>query len=390
MSQEEERGSELVPGVAYRDLVEAAMRHRTERSFHNSDFYRAHGAALESLLLTPRLETPATPPEPFGLRVLHWNIEKGKELGGVIRQLREDSWMQRADLILLNEVDCGTARGGNGDQARLLSEALGMHHVWLPTFIECTKGVGSDLSAPGENRLGLHGLAVLSRWPILSARAAVLPPCHDYFEFHEKRVGGRRGLYTLIEAGGCRVVVATTHLEVRNTPRCRARQFDAFLRGLEAALTAWGTRRTPVILGGDWNTNSFRRGSFGAAAAEFLRLVTTPAAVLDRELAQPIAREPLFALLSEAGFELASCNEATPTAEQVLGTVEDLSLLPAPLARGINRAFRLSGRVLRMRLDWIAVRGLEACDRPVTISATGPNGRPVSDHAAIGVDLRSR
>jgi endonuclease/exonuclease/phosphatase family metal-dependent hydrolase len=447
--------SELVPGVAYRELVGAVMRHRTEESFRNSAFFHAHGAALVRLLLAPRVDAPAEEEDGKGpgiaadrvdrvdrvdpgsvalpgaasLRVLQWNIEKGRELEGIIRRLREDPWMCRADLLLLNEVDRGTARGGNVDQARCLAAALGMHHAWLPTYIECTKGTGADLYAEGENTLGLHGLAILSRWPVTAARAVTLPSCHDYFDFHEKRFGGRRGLYTLITAGDRRLVAATTHLEVRRTPCCRARQFAAFLRGLDESLGAWakdglldggasgelsneerGTRVVkrglrngeskaaagiaasciPVILGGDWNTNTFRRGSLSRSVLEFLRLVTTPAETLAAQLVAPFSREPLFALLAAEGFAVAPCNEAVPTVAQDLGSVEDLPALPASMARGVLRAFGLSGRVLRMRLDWIAVRGLQARGRPVTLSATGQDGRALSDHAAIGIDLIER
>ena len=498
--------SQLVPGVTYRDLVDAAMRHRTEASFRRSDFFRTHGAALERLLLTPRVETPtddgngegsgnvgdpagrtdrvdrgdrvdrtalvdqAGPaprrnrsdgaagvepgdeslPGAASLRVLQWNIEKGRELEGIIRRLHDDPWMCRAGLLLLNEVDRGTARGGNDDQARRLAAALGMHHAWLPTYIECTKGTGVDLAAEGENTLGLHGLAILSRWPIMAARAVTLPPCHDYFNFHEKRWGGRRGLYTLIAAGDRPFVAATTHLEVRRTPRCRALQFAAFLRGLDESLGVWtreglldrglsgrlrneergerneergkrkeerGTRKeergerneeegvsdeeskvaagvaasgVPVILGGDWNTNTFRRGTLARSAVEFLRLVTTPAETLAAQLVAPFSREPLFDLLAAEGFAVAPCNGAVPTVAQDLGSIEDLAAIPASLARGVDRAFGLSGRVLRMRLDWIAIRDLQVCGRPVTLSAIGSDGRALSDHAAIGIDTAGR
>jgi endonuclease/exonuclease/phosphatase family metal-dependent hydrolase len=455
---------ELVPGVAYRELVEAVMPHRTEESFRNSAFFHAHGAELDRLLLTPRVEASgdigdgkgagivaaqvarvdgvdrvggvrgvdrcdradradpdnAASPGAVSIRVLQWNIEKGRELEGIIRRLREDPWMCRADLLLLNEVDCGTARGGNADQARRLATALEMHHAWLPTYIECTKGTGADLAAEGENTLGLHGLAILSRGPITAARAVTLPSCHDYFDFHEKRFGGRRGLYALITAGDRRFVAATTHLEVRRTPRCRARQFAAFLRGLDESLGTWArdgllgaeaSRNSMseeseveagivppcipavppvgVILGGDWNTNTFRRGTLASSVVEFLRLVTTPSETLAAQLAAPFSREPLFALLTAEGFTVEPCNEAVPTVAQDLGSVEDLAALPASTARFVDRAFGLSGRVLRMRLDWIAVRGLQARGRPVTLPAAGPDGRALSDHAAIGIDLEA-
>jgi endonuclease/exonuclease/phosphatase family metal-dependent hydrolase len=449
MNNGEPKVSQLTPGLTYRELVDAAMRHRTEASFRDSAFFRTHGAALEQLLLTPRVEASddmgdgkgtgiladqvggaagiaadqvggaagivaeqvggaaradrrgVALPGAVSLRVLQWNIERGRELEGIIRRLREDPWMCRADLLLLNEVDCGTARGGNDDQARRLAAALGMHHAWLPTYIECTKGTGVELDAEGENSLGLHGLAILSRWPITAARAVALPSCHDYFDFHEKRFGGRRGLYTLIMAGDRRLVAATTHLEVRRTPRCRARQLAAFLRGLDESMEEWarggllggGASHIPavppvgVILGGDWNTNTFRRGTIARSVMEFLRLVTTPAETLAAQLVAPFSREPLFALLAAEGFAVEPCNEAVPTVSQDLGSVEDLAALPASLARGIDRVFGLSGRMLRMRLDWIAARGLQARGRPVTLSAAGPDGRALSDHAAIGIDL---
>ena len=83
-----------------------------------------------------------------------------------------------------------------------LAAALGCHSVFLPSFIECTKGVGEDLLTPGENERGLHGLAVLTRLPVLDARMQALPSCFDYFDFHEKRFGFRQGLYVLLEWRG--------------------------------------------------------------------------------------------------------------------------------------------------------------------------------------------
>jgi hypothetical protein len=257
-------------------------------------------------------------------------------------------------------------------------------------------------------------------------------------------------LYTLIAAGDRPFVAATTHLEVRRTPRCRALQFAAFLRGLDESLGVWtreglldrglsgrlrneergerneergkrkeerGTRKeergerneeegvsdeeskvaagvaasgVPVILGGDWNTNTFRRGTLARSAVEFLRLVTTPAETLAAQLVAPFSREPLFDLLAAEGFAVAPCNGAVPTVAQDLGSIEDLAAIPASLARGVDRAFGLSGRVLRMRLDWIAIRDLQVCGRPVTLSAIGSDGRALSDHAAIGIDTAGR
>jgi endonuclease/exonuclease/phosphatase family metal-dependent hydrolase len=380
---------ELIPGVPYPRFVEEALRHRRESSFRSCAFYRENREALQRLLTSPRVEHsgPGTPLPADPLRVIHWNIEKGKGFGGIRHHLLNHPYLRGAGLWCLNEVDSGTARSGNIDQAAELARAIGCDSVYLPSFIECTRGTGTDLArAEGENRLGLHGLAILSRAPVIDARAVLLPPCHDYFDFHEKRFGYRQGLYARLDWGDG-LIAATTHLEVRNTPQCRARQFAAFLQGLEQAREVWG-RNLPIVITGDWNTNTFRRGSLGRSLAGFLRIVATPRSRLEEQLIAPFAREPLFALLRRAGFEVEPYNEKRVTARQGLAGLEDLGTIPPSVARVILHLFRLHGRSLGMRVDWIAARGLAACSAPRTLDGLLHQGEPVSDHDPIGVDLR--
>ncbi len=385
-------GNELVPGITYQDFVQEALLHRTEAEFRASPFFQTVGAPLAALLSTPRIEEAAVAGNPEGevqsdvLRVVHWNIEKGKGLRGLIHFLTTDPFLRAAHIYTLNEADSGTARSGNVDVVRALAHALGCHSVYLPSYIECTKGLDDDLLAPGENALGLHGLAVLSRLPIREARMAPLPHCHDYFRSPEKRFGLRQGLYLRLEWQGRPLIVATTHLEVRRTPACRARQFRIFLQGLEAARDVWG-RDHPVVLTGDWNTNTFQRGSVHDSLFEFLRIVFTGKGRLADQLLHPRSREPLFALLDAAGYEVDPFNDATPTASQDLGTVEDLRLLPRWLGKALLKTFGLPGRVLQMRLDWIAARGLKVAGSPRTLAGFRWEHRRVSDHAVIGADL---
>ncbi|MCA9727723.1 MAG: hypothetical protein KC729_08565, partial [Candidatus Eisenbacteria bacterium] len=235
----DELTAEVAPGIAYRAFVEAASSCRTEAEFRASRFFRENGEALESVLSKPQIEAhPATRPsgrDDDRLRVVHWNIEKGKELPLIIRRLTTDPVLRAADLYCLNEVDVGMARsGGNAHVARVLAEALGCHSVFVPSYLECTKGPGAEAEAPGENRRGWHGLAILSRIPIESARVVALPHCFDYFDFFEKRFGRRQGLVARIRWQGAPLEVVTTHLEVRNTPACRARQMEALLQGIGA------------------------------------------------------------------------------------------------------------------------------------------------------------
>lgn len=389
--------AELIPGLSYAEFVAATQAHQQEASFRASPFFARWGTALQTLRTTPRIEpavpasgapgpgaTPATRGASRSLRIVQWNIEKGKQLERIRRRLREDPQLRDADVYCLNEVDNGTARAGNNaDVARVLAADLGCHSVYVPSYLECTKGILPDeREAPGENALGMHGLAILTRHPVLDARSTELPACFDYFDFAEKRLGGRQGLFALLDTPLGRVVIGTTHLEVRNTPRCRARQFGAFLDGLDGLLETWG-RECPVVITGDWNTNSFRRGTFAHSAREFLRIVRTSPDELDAELAWPIPREPLFDALEASRFVLGGLNDRRPTAAQVLGSAEDLETLPAPLARYLTRRFGLGSRELRMRLDWIAGRGVRPAAPPLTLAAPWEEPEPPSDHAVL-------
>lgn len=380
---------ELLPGVSYGEFLEAARACSTESGFRASRFHALHGAALEQLLLEPRIEQSGScdsPPPDGVLRIVQWNIEKGKSLPELKTAFRDDPCLQNAHIFCLNEVDKGTARsGGNADVAADIAGAVGCGLAYVPTYIECTKGVGDERSAPGENALGLHGLAVISRMPILKAAAVPLPSCFDYFGFDEKRYGGRRVLMVLVEWNSVPVLVGTTHLEVRNTPLCRARQMRAVLDAVADARQDWGARA--VILTGDWNTHTFGRGGFLHAAAGYLRIARTRPEELEEQLLRPFRREPLLGLAASAGLQVEPFNDGQPTARETLGRVEEWDSLPSLLRTLIRRTGSVAGRTLPLRLDWIAADGATAASPPWTRWILSGSGAPLSDHAAIGAGL---
>lgn len=185
----------------------------------------------------------------------------------------ELSLLRTADVIILNEVDLGMPRTAYADVVRELASALGMSYTFGVEFVEL-----GDLH-PGVDPLryrGLHGNAILSRFPILSVQIHRLPQCYDWFETERKQVtkleqgkrwsaahflnervarqvrrGGRMALIAKLETGvgieGTLTAVAS-HLEERSSPKCRQKQMQDLL---EAVRNIRGT----VVVGTDLNSS---------------------------------------------------------------------------------------------------------------------------------------
>ena len=213
---------------------------------------------------------------------------KDKKLSALREQLRV---LQQAEIVILNEIDNGVDREHYHDVPNELAAALHMNYTFAVEFLELNRiyiGIKKmdavDASHPAlENNfgldpgryLGLEGTALLSRYPIQSARIIHLPEAYDWYHdeirahsdlenvrrwtaerlFHERiarqvRRGGRVALVVELNipgAPGGTVTVVCPHLEDYCGPKGRRRQMDYLLtqiRGLKG----------PVVIGGDLNT----------------------------------------------------------------------------------------------------------------------------------------
>ncbi len=302
------------------------------------------------------------------LRVVSWNIEKGKRWSLIEKCIQEDA-IRSADVLCLNEVDEGMARSGNRRIAFEIADRLGMTAVFGAAFKELTKGIGDEKSTEGENTTALQGNAILSRMAILESRNMPLPMCHDPSSSEERRIGGRQGLVVRLDCGnGAALTVANTHLEVFTTMACRARQMRALVGELGQG---------PAIIAGDFNTNTFERGS---AIRVFRSLVWLMGRTVEDRVMSPWVHEPLFDVLKRAGFQWEPFNDRLSTCSVDLASLEDKRYVPAFLRDRILR--RLQS--LPLRLDFIACRGLHAASHGRTI--TDLPFRP-SDHLPITCDI---
>jgi len=291
-------------------------------------------ARLDQLLHTPFLSNEAfysgaKPNRPSSeamgpfLRATMWNIERGIEFDGIRISLTEPDKFGKyidekkdpkskpltkeelgvvnnqldilnpTDLFILNEVDYGVTRTDYRNVARELAQALKMNYAYAVEFLEidplnlglekvnledkaAQEDIQKSFEADKSRYLGLHGTAVLSRYPIRKASIRSLPVCYDWYLGEKKEIsklesakrGGanlafmqritrevrRGGRTTLIvelavpESPTGAVTVVAPHLETKCKPECRRKQMAEILASIRA-------ETNPVILAGDLNTS---------------------------------------------------------------------------------------------------------------------------------------
>lgn len=244
-------------------------------------------------------------------RVVSWNIERGfnvdliekvflaeKENRATWQDLTNDELIEelkilsKASIIILNEVDIGMPRTKYENIVQRLSDSLKMGYVFGTEFVEVDpyqlglkkfsevertfleKNALEQLDNIDKNKyLGLHGAAILTKYPILSTKIIRLPECYSWYKeesdklsvlelarresaekifsskvLTELRHGSRVAVVAdLLLPNKDTVTVVATHLENRCLPECRFKQFEFLLNRLRNI-------KNPLILAGDFNT----------------------------------------------------------------------------------------------------------------------------------------
>jgi endonuclease/exonuclease/phosphatase family metal-dependent hydrolase len=307
-----------------------------------------HKAKTDALFSTPFVENafpaPAKPAKgealgPF-MRMAEWNIERGINFEMILSALsgpdafdrfidekkfprasdkrrvllEQAEYLKAADVLALIEVDYGMKRSDYRYVARELAQALKMNFAYGVEFLEVDPlqlGTEKFEQFPEEVRsrftneiavdqsryLGMHGTAILSRYPIRNARILPLPVVHDWYS-HEKndispiekgkreaiqkvfletvqrevRRGGRMALLVDLDLPFLTektVTVVATHLENRTDPKGRRAQMKELLKQIAAI-------SNPVILAGDFNT-TMGDGTPTTVRREIYKRIKSPA-----------------------------------------------------------------------------------------------------------------
>jgi endonuclease/exonuclease/phosphatase family metal-dependent hydrolase len=315
----------------------------------------ALAAKLQTLLTTPFVNNEASlsgtkPLRPDikgmgpSLRLVEWNIERGVELDGITLLLTDKQAflakahseaavdkdkekvndtelsaqidaLQSADVIVLNEVDWGMKRSDYKAVVKELADALKMNWAYGVEFVEVDpKVLGlqsfanvkneaerkelEDLFSVDKDRvLGLHGTAILSRYPLRDVKLVPFKyQAYDWYNGEKKygtveagkrkgaslifgeeivrevRRGGRTNLMATLDVPdlpGRQVTIVGAHLENRTTPTGRTQQAEELLDLIRPI-------RNPVIVAGDMNTTG-ADGSVTSIKSAALKKLNSPA-----------------------------------------------------------------------------------------------------------------
>jgi len=277
------------------------------------------------------------------LRVVEWNIERGIEFDAIKSLLTDKKGflakvhseaannstekvddqvlnaqmdiLQSADVLVLNELDWGMKRSDYRAVVKDLAAALKMNWAYGVEFVEVDpKVLGTQSFANVENEterkeleerfstdkarlLGLHGTAILSRYPLRDVKLVPFKyEAYDWYNGEKKygsveagkrkgasllfgesivrevRRGGRTNLVATIDVPDLperEVTIVATHLENRTTPKGRVKQLDELLDMIRPI-------PHPVIVAGDMNTTG-EDGSVISIKSAVLKKINDPA-----------------------------------------------------------------------------------------------------------------
>jgi endonuclease/exonuclease/phosphatase family metal-dependent hydrolase len=189
------------------------------------------------------------------MRVATFNILHGRSVDGGVDLDRLRTSVQRldADVLALQEVDVEQERSGRADLTAAAAEAMGAVAHRFVAAISGTPGA-TWMAATGEELPGTagYGIALLSRYPVLSWQVLRLPPVP--FRFPMYLPGPRRmivvddepraAVVALLDTPWGPITFANTHLSF--VPGWNRRQLRRLVKDLQGF-------PGPRMLAGDFN-----------------------------------------------------------------------------------------------------------------------------------------
>ena len=370
----------------YYDEIKAFKK---RNRFKASSFYAEHHLEIKAVIDGLEWDnTLAVNVEPKDeLRIVSWNIERGKQLRGLIAYLKENPELSKADVILAIECDNGMGRTNNINVAKELAEALGMNYCFAPSYLVLGKGAVGETNHKEKNTTALHGTAILSKYPITEAKGVKVPPVKEVFHSSEKRLGCKKGMVAKIIVGNKSLVIGALHIDLSSTAKDRANQLEAVIKGMPIA--------DIQLLGGDWNTSTFNLRRKPELAWQVITKFITigfKGAIENYMTPELKFDKPIFDMLQKHGFEHNGFNDKQKGSiyfdiNDLLHHEKATVFVPRFLLNELERRLRPWNGCVPLKIDWFAGKGAIPLN-PQTIEKPEINGILLSDHNPIAINLK--
>lgn len=382
---------------------EELSRFNSHKELQSSGIYRKVLPEVKALLQGYEVGrfAPPAPRKPF-YRAVTWNIERGIQFEGILYQLKNHPVLSQADVWLLPETDMGMARSKNRNVAKELAEVLGLNYYFVPTYLNLSKGNGTEIHFEGDNTQGIHGNAILSRYPIDEFHIIPLHNAKDKMKGKEKRLGHQQALACTVQFPQGPVRVICAHLDAHSSKRHRRDQMRTIMGFLDRLPAL------PSLFGGDLNTTTYNsRNAFWAIFGFWVRVAMGVRYVIAHQYPYPHRwfERGLFRTFEKHGFNYRDWNEAGVCTLHY--HVEDLKkiknlkdLVPDWTFKFIDWACAKNNGYCSFKIDWFAAKDLKLArpDQdlpghslipvpPKVIQKLKHEGHECSDHDAIVVDF---
>ena len=369
-------------------------RFNSTAALQASDLYARLEPAITGVLKTVVQEdfAPDVSTSRSSIRAAAWNIERGTQLEGVIRVLKEHPLLQDSDILLLTELDLGMARSNNRLVAQEVAQELKLNYAFAPCYIALNKGSGLESEVPGENLQALHGNALFSRYPLREAHSVAMPNGKDLMWGKEKRLGYQQAVVATIDHPSGPVRVVSLHLDAHSTQKHRCRQMKIVLDHLENLDSSF-----PVLIGGDWNTSTYNSSRAIYSILGYCRRVLMGVRhVVENHNPYPDRwfERHLFRELERQGYRYQDLNE--PGVCTLHYDVQDLAAnkrmgdwIPGWCFWFINWALQRHDGCCSIKLDWFAGKGISPSPNspPRVVGDVHGEEMILSDHDPIVLDF---
>jgi len=190
----------------------------------------AHSTAPIALGAQASMTIPSSTSQtelPDRFKVVTFNVHMEKA-DVIVKGIQGDRALRDADLLMLEEVP--REHGETCSAACGAAKQLGYHALYAAGHIDGKRDIG---------------VAILSKAPFTSSQVIELP----WNDVHVN-AGRRIALEATLQQDGHPITVYAIHLENRLTPGDRANQ-------MQPILAHAAHQQTPIVMGGDFNTNPF-------------------------------------------------------------------------------------------------------------------------------------